>query len=99
MAESHVVSGLVSKRSELAGQIQHHQNEAQRIAGELDHLDATIKLFDPQYDLRGIRPRAQRRLNPHFKNGESNRMVLDAMREAGDSVTTRYLTETPIARS
>ena len=98
MAESHVVSGLVSKRSELAGLIQHHQNEVHRIAGELDHLDATIKLFDPHYDLRGIRPRAQRRLNPHFKNGESHRMVLDAMREAGASVTTRFLTEALIAR-
>jgi hypothetical protein len=45
MSESHVVSGLVAKRSELAGLIDHHQKEIDRLTGDLVHLDAAIKLF------------------------------------------------------
>ena len=46
MAESQVVSGLVAKRGELAGQVEHYRRELHRLADELGHLDATIRLFD-----------------------------------------------------
>ena len=49
MAQSHVVSGLVEKRGELAGQAEHHGRELKRLAQELGHLDAAIRLFDPDY--------------------------------------------------
>ena len=37
MAESLVVSGLVSKRAELAGEVEHHRQQLQRLAAELGH--------------------------------------------------------------
>jgi hypothetical protein len=98
MSESHVVSGLVSKRSELAGLIQHYQAEISRISGDLDHLDATIKLFAPEYDLRGIRPRAKRQPNPWFEHGEANRLILDIMRGVGIALTSRAIAEAMITR-
>ncbi len=49
MAESHVVSGLVAKRGELAGEAEHCRRELQRRADEVGQLDATIRLFDPDY--------------------------------------------------
>ena len=61
MAESHVVSGLVAKRGELAGEAERCRRELHRLADELGHLDATIRLFAPDYDLGGIRPRKRRR--------------------------------------
>lgn len=48
MAESHLVSGLLSKREEIAGQITTIQAEIGRLQGALTHLDNTIKLFSPQ---------------------------------------------------
>jgi hypothetical protein len=45
MAESHVVTALVSKRAEMAGLIEHHRKEMGRLATDLAHLDATLKLF------------------------------------------------------
>ena len=36
MAESHVVSGLVSKRAEMAGLIEHHQKEITRLSSDLE---------------------------------------------------------------
>lgn len=82
MVESHVVSGLVAKRGELAGEAAHCRRELQRLADELGHLDATIRLFDPDYDLGGIRPRKRRRGHHWFGPGECQRLVLDVLRDA-----------------
>jgi hypothetical protein len=51
MAESHVVSGLVDKRSELVGQIEKLQDEIASIRALMDCIDGSIKLFEPDYDL------------------------------------------------
>ena len=80
MAESHVVSGLVAKRSEMAGLIQHYQSEIARVSGDLRHLDATIKLFAPEFDLRTVRAKEHRERNQYFRQGERPRMVLDILR-------------------
>jgi len=47
MADSHVVTGLVDKRREIAGVIDRHRQEMARLADDLAHLEATIKLFAP----------------------------------------------------
>ncbi len=83
MAELHVVSALVAKRGELAGQAQLCHQELQRLAAELGHLDATIRLFAPAYDLGGIRPRKRRRGQRWFAPGECQRLVLEVLRDAG----------------
>jgi len=88
MAESHVVSGLVSKRSELSGQIEHYMREIKRMDADLHHLDATIKMFDPGYDLRAIRVKQHRKKNVYFKQGECARLVLDVLREVGSVMST-----------
>ena len=75
MAESHVISGLVAKRSELAGLIEHHQKAIDRIAADLSHVDATIKLFSPQTDLRTLRPKEYRERNRYFKPREQRHRV------------------------
>ena len=54
MAESQVVSGLVAKRGELAGEVERHRRELQPLGEELGHLDATIRLFDPSYALGAV---------------------------------------------
>jgi hypothetical protein len=51
------LTALISKRAELAGLIEHQQKEMGRLADDLAHLDATLKLFSPEIDLRTIRPR------------------------------------------
>lgn len=76
MAESHVVSGLVSKRSELSGLIEHYMQEIKRMDADLHHLDATIRMFNPGYDLRTIRVKQHRKKNFYFKQGECARLVL-----------------------
>lgn len=93
MAQSLVVSGLAAKRAELTGQIQHYRTQIAKLAGDVAHLDATIKLFDPEMDLRSVRPKGHRQRNSYFKPGEAPRAVLDALREDGKPLTSRQLTE------
>ncbi|WMJ09667.1 hypothetical protein [Nitrosomonas sp. sh817] len=93
MSESNVVSSLVAKRAEMSGLIQQYQSEIDRILGEISHLDATIKLFAPELDLRSIRAKKRRVQNKYFKPGECPRLVLDILRKAGCSITSRRIAE------
>ena len=99
MAESHVVAALITKRAELAGLIEHQQKEMARLADDLAHLDATLKLFSPEIDLRTIRSKARRIRNRFFRLGECQRMVLDIFREAqGAALSSRQIGEALAAR-
>ena len=93
MAESHVVSGLVSKRAEVAGQITSYQTEIGRLQSALTHLDGSIKLFAPEYDLRTVKPKRTNARNQYFVQGEAQRMTLDVMREANAPLCSRDITD------
>jgi len=97
MAESHVVSGLVAKRSELSGQIMHHQEVMRQLSVAIGNIDGAIKLFDPDYDLRTIKAKAPKQGNPWFEHGETNRMVLDALRTAAQPLSTRQIGEAMVS--
>ena len=47
MAELHVVSALRNKRAELAGMVGQLEQQLARQRTNLAHLDATMRLFDP----------------------------------------------------
>jgi 20S proteasome alpha/beta subunit len=59
---------------------------------ELRHLDATIKLFDPDYDLRTIKGKRHYKKSHLFKQGECYRLVLDALRKACEPTDTATMT-------
>ena len=40
MADPHVVTGLIAKRAEIAGQIEHTQDQLRQLVIDLDHIDA-----------------------------------------------------------
>ena len=59
MTNSAVVSGLRAKRGELVVQAEHHRRELARLAQELGHLEATIRLFDPGYEVSRLHRRGR----------------------------------------
>lgn len=93
MSESHVVSGLVAKRSELSGLLSHHQQAIQQLSMSITNIDGAIKLFDPNYDLRTIKTKAPRQANTWFEHGEVGRMILDALRTSTTPLSTRQIGE------
>ncbi len=99
MAESHVVSGLIAKRSEMAGLIEHHQKAIARLAADLTHVDATIKLFSPEVDLRTVRAKTHRVRNQYFKPGECQRLILEIYQDAaGQELSSRQVAEQMVLR-
>ena len=98
MAQSHVVSGLVSKRSELAGILEHHQKEMQRLGSEISALDVSIKVFDPTYKIQSIKPTKKYNHNPFFASGELHRLIQEVMRDAGQPISTPDISEQVISR-
>jgi hypothetical protein len=98
MVESHVVSGLVAKRAELAGEAEDHRRALDRLGKELGHLDATIRLFAPDYDLGGIRARKRRRAHPWFGPGECQRLVLEVLSDAPGPLSDPLVTAAVAAR-
>ncbi len=98
MAESHVVSGLVAKRAELAGQIEQCRQELGRLVANMGHLDGSIKLFAPDYKLEGIRAKTPRQRNQFFRQGECQRLVLEIFRDAEEALSVRHIAEILLQR-
>jgi hypothetical protein len=90
MKNEHVLSGLIAKRAELAGQIEMKQREVRELVATIGHVDATIRAFDPNADLEDIKPR----LPPRFQafKGEVSRLVLDALRKTAKPLPVSDLT-------
>jgi len=93
VAESHVVTGLVAKRAELAGRIVACRRELARLETEVGHLDGAIKLFAPDYKLERIRPKAAGRGQRLFRQGECQRLVLESLRDAAQPLSAARLAE------
>ena len=98
MAESHVITGLVSKRAEVAGKISSYQSEISRLQGALSHLDGAIKLFAPEFDLRTVKSKRTNARNQYFDHGEAQRMTLDVLRDAGKPLCSREIADALIQR-
>lgn len=86
--QPNVLHALTRKRAQIAGQIEHNQLSLRRLVAELDHVDATIRIFNPAVDVGAIRSKPVPPRHAAFK-GEVTRVVLDALREATEPVTSR----------
>jgi len=89
MAEPHVIAALVKRRSDLTGEIEHSQRRTRTLLEDLEHLDATIRQFDPDYKLEDIRPKGFRPPSDWASRGEVSRTVLGMLRQASEPMTTR----------
>ena len=75
MADPHVLTGLISKRAEIAGQIEYTQDKLRQLMIDLDHVDAAIHIFDPSVELEDIKTRPVPPQHHAFR-GEVSRIVL-----------------------
>ena len=89
MADPHVVTALVKKRSELSGDIQTAQAKLRQMVLDLERLDATLLMFDPDYRIEAIKPKAFRPPEDWSKRGEMTRLILGILRQASEPLTAR----------
>ena len=90
MKNDHVLSGLIAKRAELAGQIEQMQRDMRELVATVGHIDAAIRAFDPEVEIDDIKPK----LPPRFQafKGEVSRLVLNALRKSAKPLPVSDLT-------
>ncbi|PPD00484.1 MAG: hypothetical protein CTY31_05035 [Hyphomicrobium sp.] len=89
MADPHVVTALARKRAELSGDIQTTQVKLRQMVLDLERLDATLLMFDPDYRIEAIKPKAFRPPEDWSKRGEMTRLILGILRQAAEPLTSR----------
>jgi hypothetical protein len=84
-----VVSGLIEKRSELAGIIDQLQRQLDQYRADLTHIDGALRVLATNLDPETIRPKRVYRRNRYFARNELSRLCLVVFRTAaGELLST-----------
>jgi hypothetical protein len=92
MTDTHVVSALKEKRVQIASQIENLQGQIKQAVIALDHVEASLRLFDPEVDVAGLAPRKVAQVLYDTK-GDTGRVILESLRTAIRPLTTAQVCE------
>jgi hypothetical protein len=92
MTDTHVVSALKAKRIQVASQIESLQGQLRRATIDLDHVEAALRLFDPDVDMAALAPRKVAPILYDTK-GDTGRVILETLRTAMRPLTTAQVCE------
>jgi hypothetical protein len=91
------VDYLVRLHADIGGRIKANKEEADRLADDMRHVEAVLKMFDPRFNVRAISARRRVQGNPWFKRGTLFRQALDVLRGATEPMTTKEITDAVLA--
>ena len=97
MADPHVITALVKRRAELAGDLDKVDGERRAVLASLANIDATLALFDYEGEPQSI-PTRRRHKRRIFRRGELQRTVFDIVRERPNLATNREIAAEIIRR-
>jgi hypothetical protein len=93
----YAIHALKDRRATLAGEIVRFKQGIRDREDQLSHLDATLRILDPEYRADTIAPKRIRRVKL-FGGGELNRLIIDALRRAdGKALSTPAIADAIIA--
>lgn len=92
MENSHVLSALLNKHSEIIGLINYHKKEVKTLIETLNHINKTIKVFDPKINLSHLKGKIYHKYNTNFKNGELSRLILTLLKDSSKPLTINEIT-------
>ena len=93
MADTHVISALTTKRGELLGSIRHYKQLITSLDKDLATIDATIRIFEPDYKFDSTKIVNKHRRNTYFNNGEAKILILDTLRIKSEPIRTDDLSD------
>ncbi len=88
-SNKYAMAALKKKRGGISSEILHLERQLRFRRDSLIHLDATIRLLDPDADPEKI-PTTSRRVHL-FKQGELGRAIIDTMRRAEQPLPVREI--------
>lgn len=92
VSNHHTLSGLIRKRQEVAAELDAAQSRVRQLVMDIDAVDATIRLFQPDINLDAVKVRpTPRRHEAH--RGDTSRLILSLLREAGEPLSHREITQ------
>ena len=87
-SNKYALAALRERRAELAGEITAAEQHLRHLKQTILHVDGTLRLFDPDADPSKILAKRPYKRTKLFGAGKLNRLILDALRKAGQPVTT-----------
>lgn len=83
MGDTLLITALIRKRSEIHAAITDLERQADQLCADLAHIDATLRMLDPELEVetlpvRGPRPKRSK----YFAHGEISSRCLEALRDA-----------------
>ena len=93
MADSHVVSALSTKRGEILGSIKHYKQLISSLDKDLQNIDATIKIFEPDYKFGSEKVINKHTRNRFFNNGEAKVLVLEVLKNSKLPISTDKISD------
>jgi len=85
------LAALIRLHAELGGKIFENRKEAKRLAGDMLHLEAVIRMFSPGFNFKAIAARRRYKGNGLYKLGTLLRHALDVLRAATGPLTSREI--------
>jgi|SRR5665213_139400 len=92
MTDTHVVSALKEKRIAIASQIEDYREKMRQAVIALDHVEASLRLFDPDVDMGELGPRKVPQVLYDTK-GDTGRIILETLRTATRPLATSQITD------
>lgn len=84
------VAGLQAKRKELIGLRDQFEANIKKLTVDIDHLEAAIRLFDPEQTPAAIAAYA---VKHRAKHGHMRRFILEVLRQTPAPMTSKGITE------
>ncbi len=97
IADKYAMHALLKLHAELGGKIKDNRRQAQKLATDMKHIEAVIRMFEPGYDVTTIAAKRRYKSNPWFKRGSLYRGAIELLRNAAAPMTARQITEALIA--
>ena len=85
------VAYLARLHADIGGRILDNRKQAKRLIEDMKHVEAVLRMYDPNYDVAAIVGRRRINGNPWFKRGTLFRGAIDALRTAAKPLTAREL--------
>lgn len=87
----YMITGLVKRRSEMAGEIEAAHAKLRQLVNDLEAIDRTLRIVAPDMEVEAIRPKAFRPPDDWSKRGQMSRLVLSILRQSREPLTSREI--------